>query len=323
MQNPIKTILGHLNKEEVVQKEHMTQSSICVIFNAVDHVSILAATLFAMLLRFLSTNKVTMVDIRDVIPETCDRYYWIDCGDFEAFVNYYTNGGVRMASLSKESKAWIHQLKDHSRFINGVRSFSPDSSESPAMTADILLEILGEYDYSDMATKLLGLSKYASINWLSNNISDMATAKFDTLLTLLHEHYNRCEHMDISLCTDMLMKISEAGNNTTNSNQVVKISEDSGRLNADETCLVRYSTWQKRAAGTIALKARDVNLGGKFFKYTTDMSSLVYSMLRRMSISGNKFIHVSHGAYGTIVYSNAPLDGVVDFVERGSFVLTK
>ncbi len=346
MQNPIKTIRNHLRteaKEEISSLPvNLNEANICVVFNMVDHVSILAATIFACFMRSGSSN-VTMVDIRDVIPETCDLYYWIDCGDFEAFMKYYTNGGTRIVSLSKESRDWIYRLKSISSFINGSRTMLPDSPEYQCMTADILIDIihgwlstrlpstdstlLDPLEATEPLTqneeiRALGLSKDIVLKWPSVEMSSLATAKTESLLTMLHSHYTRGIGLDTPMLLKQLQEIADASRFTNSSD---KGEEDSISWSSSpsDRCVLRYREAQKKASAIIAVKTRNVCLGGKFFKYATDLSSLIYSMFRRMSVSGNKYIHVSHGAYGTIVYSNTSLEGVVDFVERGSFVLTK
>ena len=255
-------------KKEEVKAEI---KSVVVMFNIVNHASLIAAVLYATLLRERSSLDVTLVDIRDVIPRTADKYVWMDCGYFEDFKVYFEAAAMN----NSKARNWAMDMKDKAVFLVSTKA-------NDRTVIDTVIGMAYEEIEKDEITSLddrLLFSRYAVLSeaWLTNGIDAESATAYALALQWCYHHYLG-KVMTVETLRDLLR---------SNSNEVEEYLQDQKAFN--------------RAMGS---RCRPITIANRSAMYITSTGPEIFGIIRRIALTKQEFIHVTEGSYARVVYAS-------------------
>ena len=274
--------------QEEEQKEVKT---IAIVFNVVNHASLVAATLAD-----VSLSKAgivtTMVDIRDVFP-VADLYLWLDAGDKTTFENY-----MKSVVIGDPLRDVYSDVKE----ISGKSIFLTSELKQEAMFENMicgkLFGWLFEKSYvAETQQRVFTRLAMTGSNWLSGlggKNDGIEVASYYQVLQMCYRHYVGIKTND---------KILEL------------VMEGSG-IDPEE-----YKLRQKEFGLAMSKRCRYVSVLGQGMQYLTMTGPEVFGIVRRISLSKQHYCHVSEGSYGTIIFASATIPDKL-LKERGAFNLT-
>ncbi len=281
-------IKKYFNKKK---EEEKVIASIAIVFNVVDHASLMAAVLADVCLTKVGL-KTQLVDIRDVFP-VVDQYLWLDAGNKDTFKAYMQSsvigclqGGVYYAASEVlERSIFLHSsLREEKSFedtvIGKVFSFLMDKGY-------IRIEERLAFTRSAMI----------GIEWLKGlNCRDSAVeaASYHGCLQKAYAHYIG-ERLSL--------------------NDIVSLLEGS------EEEAVEYGHKQKEFSLAISRRCRYIDIHGAGTQYLTMTGPEVYGIIRRISLIKQNYCHVSEGSYGTVLFASLIIPEDI-LQKRGGFHLT-
>lgn len=259
------------------------------VFNAVDHESIVAARLY-----FEITNKnlggiedteLAMVDIRDTLPAIKDAtYFFIGCGDKDSLMSYYQR------RFRPETLAEIFK---RARFIQTSRA--------------------GIF-YDTLIYKVIEHACEADFESLAKKDDDGVLAT-----TVLAHHYNQ---QGLSYFKQAFVEEEGAMKEKTVPEQenFYPFVQYVNYLNETYNRYYGFSNkYQALTPGSYMKQEQilgrklgdfvsNVMVNGQCFAQVVTTNPAIYSLLRRLKQANRKFIHVSTGMYGEVVYCPYPMD---------------
>lgn len=252
--------------------------SIAIVFNLVNHASVLAAVLFAKYFEERASDiKITMVDVRDVFPKGIDHYYWIECGTGDGFRDYFAKTGLM--GLLKEDKDWLKTLPDCSTYLDS--DIIQDRTVEQTVFGKMfnMLEALELIDDRDQTL----IYRYGAMaeKWLTNDMDADTAAVYQCALKWCYHFYTG---KDITL------------------NDMIRLS-----LPTEEKTIA-YVGDQRRINRTIGSRCRFTMVGSHTVQYITSTGPEVYGLVRRIALSNKEFVHVSEGSYGIVLFSSISID---------------
>lgn len=283
-------VFNIFKKSKKEQKKEI--KSVAVVFNIIDHESLVASTIANMVLT-ANGIKTHMVDIRDVFPIT-DLYLWIEAGTKESFKNYLTGN---MVSCFK-SDAWssTEDILKKSIFLQTGNLTNGICFEETV--AGKLYEFLKDRGFiTQDDRKIFSQPAVLAYRWnheLSGANDGEEAASYHATVLACYSYYNgkKIEIPD-------LLKLMEPSQEATDS----------------------YFREQKDFGTAMTRRCRYVAVNGQGMQYLTMTGPEVYGVIRRIILSKQKYCHVSEGSYGSIIYGTASISDKI-LKDRATFNLT-
>ena len=270
------------------QEELQTVTSVAVVFNIANHLSLLAATLYSLVRGLHDPDvQVILVDIRDNLPEA-DRYVWIDAGRPQVLRDALKD---RIGSIKDPNgeKARIALIEKNSIVLETEATDTP--SISTTSLGKVMMELEATFPSLEedslprrLAARLWGLS-------LAFEQPKVAVEDYESYTRVLEMAYVGYHGTKISL-QDL---------NTA--------AIDRGEPNEER--LLAFREEQQFFASLIGRKTRLELIGTTWAYYITAMGPDVYAFIRRIRLAKKPYIHTSMGCYGVVVYTDSPLDASV------------
>lgn len=275
------TILSIMGKKKQNQAEAEIRS-IVILFNKVNHASLIAATLAERLCneRIGGNVSVMMADIRDGFSDDADRYIWLDCGTPDQYTSYYVPGGKFPVGQEAELKAWFEELKAKSVVLSPI--VRQDRQIEETVLGLVYLYLYEADIASEMDRPLFMRYAMLSEQFLSgdNRMEEHDVTAYSTALLWAYNNYNG---MPITLKTmEALLTPSEG--------QVSNFIEKQPLINKAMTN--RYKA---------------VQIGNRMVYQFSSTGPEIYGLLRRAALAKKEFLHVSMGSFGSVLYSSVPM----------------
>ena len=316
--------LKDLLKSRQQQEENTstsTKKKVVVVMNIVDHVSLVNASIFSKIWAAVCPeDTVVLIDIRDLIPEDGDKYFWVEVGDYRSFLDYYADCGRGYSLLSSENKVWLDNLRNISVFVNGDRR--PASTVCEERTQFTLLQHIPPSEHSAELSTVLMSNGFVGSSWLLSDIPDVTTAQYWSVLQMLFGSYHGAP-----ITLENIARVSNYDGNEHYEQWHEMLLKANGvtppNPGSKGAMLKSYVELQKNQSAIISLRQKTINLNGKYFLYMNDMSRIVYASIRRAALAGKNYIHVSEGMYGRVIFTNSPDQTIQDYIQKGSIVLRR
>lgn len=266
--------------------------SVCVIFNLINHASLMAAVLYATVLEERTALDVHLVDIRDVFPDDADAYVWFEAGTMEEYRAYY---------VSQYSAAKITPGPELMKGFDAIEAKSTyvfEDTRQDMLVDDTVIgkafRELTDFEIINQSERTL-FSKYAvlSMGWLQQSSEPSDVVAY-------HEALQWCYHR---YCGKP-MTIADL-------KQLSTVSEEK---------VEEYIRDQKNVNRSIAQRCKSAYVDGKFVYYLTATGSEIYGIIRRIRVTKNDFIHCSLGSNGVILYASSAIiseDFTRSFIGQG------
>lgn len=265
--------------------------TIAIVFNVVNHSSLVAATLADICLAKADIGT-TMVDIRDVFP-IADVYLWLDAGDKVTFENYMKS--VVIGDPQRDAYSDVKEISEKSVFL---QSEIKQEAMFENMIAGKLFNWLLEKQYvSPEQQRAFTKAAMLGSNWLSGMSGKgdgLEASAYHHCLQICYRHY--------------------IGNRTTV--QAIELILEGSDVAAEE-----YRIRQKEFGIAMSKRCRYVSVMGQGMQYLTMTGPEVFGIIRRIALSKQQYCHVSEGSYGTIIFASVSIPDKI-LKERGAFNLT-
>lgn len=273
------------------KKEVKEVKSIAVIFNVVDHASLMAAVLTDICLN-KAGMKTHLVDVRDVFP-VADLYLWLDAGNCETFKTYMKTSiigchqdGIYYAAneVLKRSVFSHSSLKDEKNFEDTITG----------KAFNFLID--GGYASIEDRTAF-ARTAMVGIEWLkglNHKDSGIEAAAYYNCLQKAYSHYI---------------------------GQKLTLADIVQTLEGSEKEAEEYSRKQKEFGLAISRRCRHIDIHGRGTQYLTMTGPEVYGVIRRIALTKQDYCHVSEGSYGTVLFASLEIPEQI-LKERGGFHLT-
>lgn len=273
------------------EEEQKEMKTISIVFNVVNHASLVAATLADICLTKAGI-ETTMVDIRDVFPVT-DLYLWLDAGDKRTFENYMKT--VVIGNPLRDVYSDVKEISEKSIFLTS-------EVKQEAMFENMILGRLFTYllekgyvnDGQQRAFTRLAMTGSNWLSGLSGKNDGIEVASYYQVLQICYRHYVGVKTTVMAL--ELIMEGSDVG--------------------AEE-----YKLRQKEFGLAMSRRCRYVSVLGQGMQYLTMTGPEVFGIIRRISLSKQQYCHVSEGSYGTVVFASVAIpDKFLN--DHGAFNLT-
>lgn len=276
------SIIDFFRKNEQVPMQDV--KSVTVVFNLVDHASLLSASLYALLRETLDGVSVRLIDIRDPLVDETDQYVWIGLGDWAAIQAYYQQ--IAVGSTVEETQAhktYLNRIRQRSEFI------ATDSNE-------FLLETtLARVDQGNPTFPDVDLCHRFSVmseTFMTPEIDIEGLEWYHRVLGLAYRLYQ---------------------------GHSVKLTDFHQCLPGSEQAQQDFLQAQKAVIRTANMKMREVHAAGRHMHLLTALDSEIYGLLRRVRLSKKEWLHVSMGSYGVVTSASVPVH--LDVKSYGGHVL--
>lgn len=279
------SILNRSQKRTV--SELMSAESITVVFNLVNHESLVAASMLhdALVER---SNKATLLDIRDALV-LADTYVWVGCGDEIDLIQYYTGAGY--------SKKQLGEIMQSSLFVeNTAEADSVAISDGMIVKAAELAESLPSVNDKILSTPVITFRRWAiaSMQFHSNEIEKELYYAYSELLNVCYLRYHGMEFSDRPLN-----------------------SYSPTALRDVEMLETKHAITNK----ALTKKVHEVKYSNRVFSHITSMGPDIYNLIRRLNMAKKLFMHVSESFSGGIIFSNANFE-TMKFTDHFRMALT-
>lgn len=256
------------------KKQDRVVTSIAIVFNIVNHASLMAAMLVGCFLRERTDLEISMIDIRDNIPMNASFYIWLDAGEHDDFRSYMEGAAINNVQLRK----WVMELKDRSLFLNSTKTQDRGVADTIIGQAYDFLE----QSYTAGLDDRLLFSRYAVVSeeWLGNNIDAETASSYSEALQYSYYHY-----LGKELTLEILQSL----------------------LSPKEEKMAKYQADQKLFNRAMASRCRVRVIVGRTVQYLTATGPEVYAIVRRIALTRQEFMHVTEGSYGHVVYASISL----------------
>jgi len=289
--NAIKSaVLSPFGKKKVA--EDRVIRTIAVIFNLANHASLMAATLFVMVHRFMDeTVSVVLVDIRDRLPQEMDQYVWIDAGGPDVFTTYCQQNATAISNPSA-IKLWCKRLEEYSIVLTteeDTKGLLSNTSMGKAIT------LLGGVDCIGESLHML-LTRYGLLSqeFMQTNIDVWNYCKYYAALEAAYNFYMGHD---------------------------VGVTDISKALAIPEEVCEGFDASQKRVSKAMVFKSRETIIDNRTVQYITALGPDIFNIIRRIRLAKKPFVHMSTGSYGQVVYSDIKFSEDVEF-DKAVFMLT-
>ena len=268
-------------KEKVTVGELFQRQNQLVIYNLMDHETVIAANLYK---ASSPLHNVTLIDIRDpLLP--AESYIWLGVGNRNALMTYYSR------DLKPEA---AQEVMRNSVFINRPYLMSK-------LSAITIERNGGDIEKSPLLAKW-GIS--ASIFHENGKKPDLEHSV---------RYYNAFEmsqrivryYKALEMCHSAHASGGDASDYIANmgveasASEVEIFKEKQSQINRSLANKIRHITYPVKGGGNLP-----------FIQITT-LDSDAFSIIRRCVSTGKNFLHQSMGVYGLIVYSNKAFDSTV------------
>lgn len=254
--------------------------SVVILFNKVNHTSILAATFCERIyLERVPDVKVTLVDIRDMVPEDADRYIWVECGGPKSYVTYFMPGGKAPVTLIEASvKALLRHLLENSVVIEPIVRQDRQIEET---TLGRMFFHLFEEGLAAMEDRTL-FAKYAMLSeeYLGEKMDDISAAGYTTALTWAYNNYNG---YPVTLKTMEVL------------------------LSPSQEEAMAFKEKQRLLNRALTSRFKVIHVGNRVVYQLTATGPEIYGLMRRIALARKEFLHISTGCFGTIYYASIPM----------------
>ncbi len=273
-------MLSILNRSQKASTtaELMDAESICVVFNIVNHESLVAASMLHDVLKRRGDNAV-LLDIRDALVRS-ETYIWVGCGDEFDLMKYYGTNITRKS---------LTAMVKNSIFIDNTAD--PDSwliNEGMVVKVAELAELsMPTTEKIRIGTDSVTFRKWAitSMMYHNNGLDKVEYFAYSELLNMCYLRYHGMEYSDTPLENFSPRSVREA---------------DIEALEA------KHAITNK----ALTRKVHEVNHGGRAFAHITSMGPDVYNLIRRLNMAKKSFIHASESFLCGVVFSNAHIEGM-------------
>jgi len=322
-----------MTTETLPQEKHPTLN---IVFNAIDHLSIVSAVLLSRHIEAHGKTKVITTEMGDVFSVASDQYLWVGCGVdiLEKFGRYYENGApgnkeslkvilknsrvLDESVVKEETDGFTSVIMDAYYFLleTGVMTFQEADPEKPVDAQPVVKFSAAEgkilfWKYEKMAkawdSKLLtsnGDKENSTIpsweyeelekTWGKKICANDLIANYSSVLSRFYQHvfsWTLLSEFDIFL--------------------LAELSEE--RIGEYKKSLLIFSE-------KFVSRFRFIEIVGSKYHYVTTVGPDVYSVLRRVGITGADFLHFRQGSYGSIIYSSLKVP-TKSYVAAGSINL--
>ncbi len=268
-------------------------ATVCIIINRVNRVSLIAGCIAAVTLQ-RTVEKVQLVDIRDIIPEDCDSYLWLDSGSpkliAEAVVATGTISGAPKVLSEIASKSTVIESSNPTDqngywFCTAVSKLGITMKESDVITSEELIAIqlfsklCCDYVREDKVFEYYPKSGPAVM--LSSNLV------FDYMEYIVSAaiRFYRGDRIDFSALCYADEAILSHLENEVESNPRDK----------------NFNKIQQEMMSNLTGKTM---IGGNPAQVISTVDEIVYPLIRRLEMTKQSFIHISAGLQGMVAYSN-------------------
>ena len=252
-------------------------ATVAVIFNLVNHASLMAAVLYTLARREFEEVTITLIDIRDWLPTDMDQYVWVGVSGPALYKQYHQATAGQNATPTI-NRAWCDELVKKSICIDEVDS--PQQLSLDTVIGQALVSFPGTIDTSPIKSKYHALFVQFAVlsqSFMKDTIEVDNYCAYYAALDLAHSMYFG-EFVELA-----------------------DFQEISQHLSAP---LAEFNETQKRMAKTLSHKLHEVWIEGYRVQKITTTGVDVYNLIRRIGLSKKAFVHVSAGSYGPVVYSD-------------------
>lgn len=286
--NTLGKIIPFFKKEEKMEQAPKT---FVVIFNLANHISLLAATIYSAMLRAVDPEyQVALIDIRDRIPRTADRYLWVESGSPANLEPLFKEHAATAANPA-EDRMWYRILREKSKVFESHHSETGEIAAS--VFGKIIHQFIGETspeEFSENYEVRLGTVLLTHYWGLSKEFAKSTISVEDYI------HYYR----GLKLAYDAYHETPVSLEDLNSALKTVDGEEEG------------FSEKQKYMANLIARKTSETMVGRKHAFSISTLGPDVYGILRRIKLARKAFIHISMGAHGPVVYTESVLDSTVE-----------
>lgn len=256
------------------KKEEKTMEirKVCVLFNLPDHTSLLAAALFTAVVREYEGLDVDMYDIRDDVSHGYDQYVWIDAGQPEAYLAYYS-----------QILKWDAGLKDHTGLAKLMRTasltYESDHREEGLTALEKVLDALEERGHPSVVAPL---RRFTTMNeaFMTLEADGKTIELYSRLLKTCYRYYQ---------------------------GEAIHLEDFILLAPASEEDIAVAMVTQQLVCKALASKVREAYVHGRYFHYINFTTPEIYGLFRRLKLAKKEFLHVAMGSYGVVTYSSLPV----------------
>lgn len=269
--------LPNLFGRKKIRDNIFTAKTITVVYNVVDHASLMAAVFYYMVLKVCSGKRVSLVDIRDSIPFDSVHYVWVSCATEETLPKIFEAEAMQNSELLN----WVRGLTDKSTFLNASKAHEVTFEKT-----------------------VIGIA----MNHLNENFSD--TARMDRLYTTNNPIFNRYAVIGSKWHTNELTPDEVAVySKALLMAYAVALGVEEGDIECFESNLALGVEDQEMIMDTIKILntkmadyCRSYWVRGVNYIRVTRMGPEVYSIIRRIMLSNRTVRHDSMGLYGEVTF---------------------
>jgi hypothetical protein len=242
---------------------------VVVVFNIVNHESLLASVLYTLIRQDLDKIDVVLADVRDDIPQDADQYVWIGV-DNVAYADILTR-------LYGDGKTF----EEHRSFVTKV------TKESIVIRGDNKQRLLEET-----------LNALESAQPVSHA---QISRRFIVASEVFMEHKVELETLELySRTLDTAYRYYQG--------EAVTLDDFHRLASGTDSMKEFWLENQKKINKTATLKMRPVSINGRLLFMLNTTGPEVYFLLRRLSLSHKEWVHVSSGTHGVVVFSSVPIN---------------
>jgi len=262
------------NQKESTAAELMNAENICIVFNIVNHESLVAASMLHDVLKRRGENAI-LLDIRDALVRS-NTYVWVGCGDEFDLMKYYGTNISR--------KSLITMVKNSIFIDNTAEADSCSISEGMVVKAAELAElVIPDSGKIRIGNDSVTFRKWAltSMMYHNNGLDKTEYFTYSELLNRCYLRYHGMEYSDAPL-----------------------ESFSPGSIRDEAVEEAKHAITNK----ALTRKVHEVNHGGRGFARITSMGPDVYNLIRRLNMAKKNFIHVSESFLCGVIFSNAHVE---------------
>lgn len=259
------------------------------VFNLADHESLMTAACITTAASYINQGsmEVTMVDIRDEIPEQFEGIDWCRVGGPDNYIGYHGLNSEKVSSL----KDFYLKIKNTSVVFESDLINHHEPWERPAVSAigKMAKKLYEDGSIGDDLFRFFMAIAGHAVEFHSTNMDADRCCAYYKLLRRAHEMY-QSRPGSLVLTPDLL------------------------EVSAEE--LEEFKKSQAFFNKAVSKKIRHMSVRDIQFVQIVDLTQEVYGIIRRLEMSGKNWLHRSIGLYGPVFYSNLKLPKGIGFVDN-------
>lgn len=287
--------------------EEKEVNKVAVVINTINHASLIAGTLYTLLLREHTSLSAVLIDVRDPFPTDVDLYVWMDCGTSAQFQEYYRHA-VAGSLTPDEDRKWYANVVRKSKYI--IPDTSPTRTPEETVIGSMLqyASNLNTIRPDLFGGAVEGEKKHASVP------ADV-TRLYMRYAVLEESFSSDMSAEDCCLYYDAIEMAYQFYHGMP-----LTLSHFEGRIPTTEEIRL-FLEAQKEINKILTLRCRVINVMGRNLYYLTSTGPDVHGLIRRITLAKKDYVHVSTGSYGSVLCASVCVPNGVGF-EKGALNLS-